>query len=343
MANQLGVPKDQVTSWTPYPGGAPANVATGIARLGVANAIFLGALGNDEFGQRFLHLLQERSVHTHHVQILPDYPTRDVLVTRSLDGDRTFAGFGKTTTDNYADAHADASKLPIDLLQTSTDALVTGTLGLAYPGSKEVHLKAVETAQKGGKCVIIIDVNWRPVFWTIPHDQARSIILQYIHHYADIVKVTDEEAEWLWGMSPSDALSHPEKVLGKLSPHAKGVLVSAGEKGSSYAFKSASAEGGGEILSGVCPVMNVKVVDTTGAGDSYLSGFTFYMLMCGGVDALVGAGTGEAGEKLRHAVQFATACGAATCKKAGAIDAQPTLHEVEELLAAANVLVAREQ
>lgn len=211
----------------------------------------------------------------------------------------------------------------------------------------------METAQKGGKCTIIIDVNWRPVFWTIPHDQARSIISEYIHQYADIVKVTDEEAEWLWGMSPSDALSHPEKVLGKL-PHAKGVLVSAGEKGSSYAFKSSSSvEGGGDIregsssssiLSGVCPVMNVKVVDTTGAGDSYLSGFIFYMLMCGGVDAMVGAGaTGGEGEKLRHAVQFATACGAATCKKAGAIDAQPTLHEVEELLAAANVLVAREQ
>ena len=56
LADELGKPKEEVKSWTPYPGGAPANVATGLARLGV-HSLFLGALGRDELGDRFMALL----------------------------------------------------------------------------------------------------------------------------------------------------------------------------------------------------------------------------------------------------------------------------------------------
>lgn len=322
LADQLGKPKEEVSSWSPYPGGAPANVATGLSKLG-AKSILLAALGDDDLGAQFSQLLQERGVVTEYIQLLKDHPTRDVLVTRSLDGDRTFAGFGKTDTENYADAHALSSHLPFDLI-ASADALVTGTLGLAYEKSAECHYKAVETANSKGHCIVIIDVNWRPVFWTIPPEEARLKIKDYITQ-ADILKVTDEEACWLWGMSAEDALEHPEHVLSKAASKTKGVLVSAGEKGSAYAFR---APGGKSSVSGCVPVMDVKVVDTTGAGDSYLSGFIFYTLMAGGLDHLVADP-----DKLRRAVEFATACGAVTCRKPGAIDAQPTLHDVEELLA----------
>ena len=56
LADQKGVPRDQVASWTPYPGGAPANVATALARLGVPTA-FTAALGDDEMGDRMVALL----------------------------------------------------------------------------------------------------------------------------------------------------------------------------------------------------------------------------------------------------------------------------------------------
>ena len=107
-------------------------------------------------------------------------------------------------------------------------------------------------------------------------------------------------------------------------PAAAGVLVSAGEKGSAYAFR---APGGKMELAGSVPVLDVDVVDTTGAGDAYLAGFIFYLLLAGGLDGLVGDP-----DKLRRAVQFATACGAATCTRAGAIGAQPTAAEAEALL-----------
>lgn len=318
MADQLGKSKEEVTSWTPYPGGAPANVSTGVARLG-AHSLLITALGNDELGKTFFELLQARNVDTSAVQ-MTEKPTRDVLVTRSLDGDRQFSGFGVAKTTEYADCFIQESSLPLDKIANS-DVLVTGTLGLAYPETAKSLRKASKVASDSQKCTVIVDVNWRPVFWD-DLDAAKKTVLEYLP-VADIVKVTDEEAEWLYGIPAAKALNEPEQVL-KNVPNALGVLVSAGEKGSAYAFKS---PGGKMDITGVVPVLNVKVADTTGAGDAYLSGFIFYMLLSGGIDALV-ADPG----KLQRAVQFATACGAATCLKPGAIDAQPTVQEAEKLL-----------
>jgi fructokinase len=329
LADQLGKSKEEVTSWTPYPGGAPANVATGLARLGT-HTVFLTALGTDDLGEKFIHLLNDRKVDTTYIQ-RNSHPTRDVLVTRSLDGDRTFAGFGAAKTTDYADCFVDASKLPKDVI-AAADVLVTGTLGLAYPGSAEAIQTAVSAAKSASpstdpnkeKCAVIIDVNWRPVFWD-DLEKARDVVKNFVP-FADILKVTDEEAEWLFDIPATDALQHPEKVLNAV-PNARGVLVSAGEKGSAYAFRS---PGGKMDISGIVPVLDVKVADTTGAGDAYLSGFIMYMLLSGGVAELVADP-----EKVQRAVQFATACGAATCTKPGAIDSQPTVQEAEALLQAA--------
>jgi len=321
LADQLGKSKEDVTSWTPYPGGAPANVATGVARLGL-HAVFLAALGKDALGDSFVSLLTDRNVDTKYVQ-RNDHPTRDVLVTRSLDGDREFAGFGATSTDKYADCFVDNTALPVSVISKS-DALVTGTLGLAYKGSAEAIQSAVGAAKAGETCTVVIDVNWRPVFWA-DAAVAREAVRAFVPK-ADILKVTDEEAEWLFGIDAADALAHPEQVL-SVVPTATGVLVSAGEKGSAYAFKT---PGGKMDTSGIVPVLPVKVADTTGAGDAYLAGFIFYMLMSGGLQELVADP-----DKVRRAVQFATACGAVTCMRPGAIDAQPTVSQAEKLLAEA--------
>ncbi|GAB4823544.1 hypothetical protein N2152v2_010590 [Parachlorella kessleri] len=321
LADQKGVEKEDVKSWTPHPGGAPVNVATGISRLGI-KSVFLGAIGADDLGKDFIQLLKDREVDTSHIQLEEDRPTRDILVTRSLDGDRTFAGFGKRRTEEYADCFLDPEKLPLDVVKNA-DVLVTGTLGLATGPTAGAIRKAVEVAKEGRKCTVMVDVNWRPVFWS-DLDQAKKVVEEYVHQ-ADVVKLTDEEAEWLFGIGRDAALNQPEKVLENL-PHAKGVLVSAGEKGSAYSFRS---PGGKMDLSGVVPVLSVDVVDTTGAGDAYTAGFLFYMLLSGSLDSLLADPT-----RLRRAVEFATACGAATCTKPGAIGAQPTVAEVEQLLAA---------
>ncbi|KAI7846208.1 hypothetical protein COHA_000278 [Chlorella ohadii] len=317
LADQIGVPVDKVESWTPYPGGAPANVATGVARLG-AGALFVSAIGNDDLGDDFVALLQKRGVDTSAIQRV-ERPTRDILVTRKPDGDRQFAGPRRTSTPTATWTHPPACfpGNPNFLIDLAADALVTGTLGLAGGPTADAMRQAVAAAREGGHTTVVIDVNWRPVFWD-DEAAAKSAVLDYIQQ-AHILKVTDEEAEWLFGIPPDQALAHPERVLEREQGW-RGVLVSAGEKGSAYAFR---APGGKLDMSGVVPV-----ADTTGAGDAYLAGFLFYMLLSGGLDSLV-ADPG----KLRRGVEFATACGAFTCTKPGAIDAQPTAADAEALLA----------
>jgi fructokinase len=275
-------------------------------------------MGDDDLGKHMLELLESRGVDLSDVQHV-SAPTRDVLVTRDHSGDRTFAGFGKADNKHYADCLIDAAKLPHDKIKNAT-TLVTGTLGLAFPKTAEAMYKAVEICNQG-PCSLLVDINWRPVFWEEKAPEASQVIKQYLSK-AEIVKLTDEEAEFLFGLTASDALQHPEKVLEAVGT-IQGVLVTAGGLGSSYAFKGQD----GKPITGAVPVLKIDVVDTTGAGDAFLGGFLHSMVQAGGLQALR-----EDPSKLQKAVEFATACGAFTCTKPGAIGAQPTLEEAQQLL-----------
>ena len=82
-----------------------------------------------------------------------DKPTRDVLVVYDSDGDRQFVGFGGPN-DSFADCFISAEQLPLDTLRSSA-ALVTGTLGLAFPSTAAAMHKAVETARTGSAVVSV--------------------------------------------------------------------------------------------------------------------------------------------------------------------------------------------
>jgi len=90
LADQLGRSLDQVDSWTPYPGGAPANVACALVKLGTP-AGFIGRVGEDQPGNDLVQLLQDVGVEVSGVQRHPTAPTRQVYVLRSETGDREFA------------------------------------------------------------------------------------------------------------------------------------------------------------------------------------------------------------------------------------------------------------
>lgn len=314
IADQQGLPRDKVQSWTPFAGGAPANVATSLARLGM-DVVFVSALGKDAPGDKLFKLLQDSGVKMHAVQRRDD-PTRDVYVTRDEQGDREFAGFGRPS-EEYSDAYLDAGKLPVEEIKSAA-LLITGTLGLAYPKTKEAMLAAVKAAKEGG-CKVLVDVNWRSVFWQ-DHGVARTEIDKYLQQ-ADLIKLSDADLIWLLEITPDIALTDPARVA-QFFPKAQGILITAGELGASYCFRtSTKAEHAGFV-----PVFKLNTIDTTGAGDAFTAGFLYKVLQAGGLEAL------SADPKaLRQAVVFASAAGALTCTRKGAIEGQPTLKEVEEL------------
>ncbi|MDX2231381.1 MAG: carbohydrate kinase [Leptolyngbyaceae cyanobacterium bins.349] len=304
LSDQPGVPYDQVTAWTPYPGGAPANVATALTKLGTPSG-FIGCVGQDGSGDQLVHFLDEIGVNTDGIQRHPQAPTRGVYVVRSAAGDRAFAGFGTYDTTEFADTHLNAAHLPVKLFETA-EFLVLGSLEMAYPASREATLHALSLADQYFTKVFL-DVNWRPVFWPNP-DAAPAVIRQLIKH-TDFLKLSDEEAEWLFDTSDPGVIAHRLETV-------EAVLVTAGEKGCAYCINE---------YEGKLPAFAMPVVDTTGAGDSFSAGF-LHQLCQQGLSSLT------VPEYVAAIVRYASAVGALTITQAGAIAAQPTATAVEAFL-----------
>ncbi|NRB06658.1 MAG: carbohydrate kinase [Richelia sp.] len=305
LADQLGRRLEDVESWTPYPGGAPANVACALVKLGTS-AGFIGALGVDEPGNSLIQVLQDVGVGIKGVQRHSTLPTRQVYVVRNADGDRSFAGFGKYDTSEFADTRLQAEQLPESLFQDA-DLLVLGTLELAYADSGKAVHRALDLADKYD-LQVMLDVNWRPVFWQNP-----DIALQEIRGLfgkVDFVKLAKEEAEWLFNTDDPGAITY--KLDG-----VEGVLVTDGGNGCAYCL----SENQGKL-----PAFSIDVGDTTGAGDSFSAGF-IHQLLIHGVKGLGNAQTAK------DIVTYASAVGALTTIKPGAIASQPTVAEVEAFLA----------
>ncbi|MDJ0504739.1 MAG: carbohydrate kinase family protein [Aphanizomenon sp.] len=305
LADQLGLKLEEVKSWTPYPGGAPANVACALVKLGTS-AGFMGAVGEDEPGNKLVKLLQDVGVDTTGVQRHPTAPTRQVYVTRDSGGDRTFAGFGKYDTSEFADTYLQSAKLSPALF-AEADFLVLGTLELAYPESEQAVLRSLELAEQYN-LKIILDINWRPVFWQ-DENTAKTKILALLKRF-DFLKLTKEEAQWLFDTNDPGAITYRLNSL-------EGVLVTDGEHGCAYCL----GENEGKI-----PAFSMSVVDTTGAGDGFLAGF-IYQLQQVGIKNLKDA------ETAKRIVTYASAVGALTTIKPGAIASQPTAAEVDNFLA----------
>lgn len=304
LADQLGRSVPEVESWTSYPGGAPANVACALVKLGTSSA-FIGAVGEDEPGNNLKALLQEIGVDTTGVQRHSQSPTRQVLVTRKLNGDRVFAGFKDYDTTEFADTRLKAGELSEKLFEEA-DLLVLGTLELAYPESGAAVHRALELAcQYNVK--ILLDVNWRDVFWTNPEvapDKIREIIKK-----VDFLKLAKEEAELLFNTHDAGAITYRLNSV-------EGVLVTDGDKGCAYCV----SENEGKL-----PAFSVSVVDTTGAGDSFVAGFV-HQLLNYGVQKLSDP------EIVKIIITYASAAGALTTLKPGAIASQPRAEEVDYFL-----------
>lgn len=234
-------------SWTAFPGGAPANVATACCKLGTSSA-FIGCIGADEDGDALESLLKEVGVDTRLLQrSKDDSPTRRIMVTRSLKGDREFGGFYQGRLANqFADCQLDSAALfqngNDDAMRNAarsimSDAkwIVCSTLSLAFDQSATAIYDIVDRGLESGKSRLYVDINWRPVFWPADGEEAaRNAILRFAQR-AHIVKLTDEEAEWLLGVPAEEALLDPARVHGEF-PDALGVLVTAGENGAAYSM-----------------------------------------------------------------------------------------------------------
>jgi len=247
IATAVNADLENAEQWQSYAGGAPANVAVNLAKLGVEVGL-VGCVGQDRAGEFLLHFLQAAGVDTTQVKVLPDAQTREVFVARDSAGDRHFV---KTT------GNADLFLAPQHLSpQYWRDAqfLVLGTIPLANPETSRAVGRALKLAE-AGFVRVVVDINWRPLFWQQPA-QAQQLIPILLKH-ADFLKLSHEEAFEFFHTSA------PAAIAQKFN-HLEGVIVTEGEQGCRYLLGERQSR---------CPALKVNAVDTTGAGDAFLAGF----------------------------------------------------------------------
>lgn len=300
----------EVPFWVDHPGGAPANVATALAKLGTSAAL-VTCLGTDAQGQQVESALQIAGVDCSALQWTAAYPTRVVLVNRDAEGERTFVGFSLPDPSRFADAYLEVDQIDFSAFE-SVQYLVMGTLGLAYEDLGQSMRAAVAWAKQHGVSTVI-DLNWRPVFWPQP-EQAFPVIQTFLDQ-VDILKLNREEAETLFQTTQAD------DIRAQLS--AQLVLLTDGASGCHYATAH---------LQGYVPTFAVDCEDSTGAGDSFLAGF-LHQLSLQGMALLANE------DQLRAAVQYASAAGALTATQPGAMTAQPNARAVEAFLYLHNQLM----
>ncbi|PSR17788.1 carbohydrate kinase [filamentous cyanobacterium CCP3] len=288
---------------TDYPGGAPANVAAAIAKLGTPTRM-VSCLGQDEVGDWLVQVLRDQGVACQ-IQRYADAPTRIVLVERDETGDRSFIGFSAPDPAVFADAHLSPDW--IDGVEfAGVTYLVMGTLGLAYPTTASAMQQALDKAKQAGT-KIVIDLNWRPVFW--PDVELAPAKIHEFLKVADLLKLSREEALWL--LDTDSAADIVQQF-----PQCEAVLLTDGGNGSTCATRQQSLSR---------PAFAVDSIDTTGAGDAFLAGF-LHQLYRRGWESL------QTADAIAEILRYASAVGALTTLKPGAIAAQPSPQAVDAFL-----------
>jgi fructokinase len=255
-------------------GGAPMNVAYQTNNLGMQSRI-ISRVGTDALGQSLLAFLREKGVSVDLVQIDSNYPTGVVNVTLDEKGIPSYEIVQPAAWDHI--------ELSAEMLETVShaNALVFGSLSCRSAHSKETLLALIEKAP-----LRVFDINLRQPFYS-------QELIEALLPKANLVKVNDIElgilAEW-YGMegSESDQMAALKKKFGF-----NRIIVTKGEHGAACLSDTGYSS---------VPGVSVKVQDTIGSGDAFLSGFLSQFF---------------AGASDQECLRFANALGALTATKAG--------------------------
>jgi fructokinase len=283
------------------PGGAPGNVAVGLARLGVSSA-FMGKVGDDPFGHFLADTLAEAGVDIGPLRFSTEARTALAFVSLRADGEREFMFYRHPSADMlFAPQEVDVAAIDHAKL------LHFGSISLIGEPSRGATLHAVDTARAAG-CLVSYDPNLRLPLWP-DATAARAGMLLGLKK-AHVVKLSDDESEFLTGLRDLDAarqaLWHDELKL---------MVITRGRAGCVYFTRA---------FSGMVESFPVEAVDTTGAGDGFVAG-----LLQG---LLADPATVQDEVRLRKLCRFANAVGALATTARGAIPALPERKQVQRFL-----------
>ncbi|MGH2482596.1 MAG: carbohydrate kinase family protein, partial [Ktedonobacteraceae bacterium] len=248
--------------YQPYPGGAVANAAVALARLGGASR-FVGKLGEDGFGRLLLNVLRENQVDTRSVPTTTQGNTTLALVTLQANGQREFSFYRHRTADTLLEAS--------DLDERAWDGVAilhAGSVSLTVEPARAAILAALEQAHERG-LPVSFDVNARPALW---HSEAElRAVLGQVRARVNLLKCSAEEVHYLdpahvTPLDPADTSQLAALAQQLLTQGPSLVIITRGELGALLITRQHTVE----IAAATC-----QALDTTGAGDAFMGALLY--------------------------------------------------------------------
>lgn len=283
-----------------HPGGAPANYLAAVTKFGGKTAM-LGKVGMDAFGKLLTGTLEKAGIDTRGLIATPDVFTTLAFVTLDETGNREFSFARKPG----ADTCIGTDEVRYDLLD-ETKVLHFGTLSLTDEPARSATYAAVEYCREHGK-LISFDPNLRKPLWRDLEEAKKQMLWGLAH--ADVVKISDEEVEFLFGLDVQAGAAHILKEFG-----VKLVFVTCGPEG--CWFDNGTARGMTPSL------RDIKVLDTTGAGDIFGGSAMWKLLQTGKAPADLTEAD------LRDITAFACTSAGLSTTRPGGISSVPAYEEV---------------
>ena len=300
-----GITENKNPSFERNPGGGPANMACAVAKLG-GKVAFLSQVGNDMFGQALKKIVANENVDCTQVRLSDEYKTTLAFVGLDESGERSFSFYRK----NGADTMMKTKDYDLSVLKDTKYFFLSSVL-MAEGTSRETSFEILEEAKKIG-VPVVFDPNLRFNLWE-DHNELKECVCKALT-YADIVKVSDEELEYLMDcddLSEAAVKMKEEFNIGIL-------LVTQGKDGcTAYTDKGIVRHEGFSVE---------KPVDTTAAGDSFTGGF---------VNTLANYDKSYKElslDEIKRCLEIGNAVGSLTVTKRGAISALPSWSDVKKVI-----------
>ncbi|EFJ6917381.1 aminoimidazole riboside kinase [Escherichia coli] len=280
----------------PCPGGAPANVAVGIARLGGTSG-FIGRVGDDPFGALMQRTLLTEGVDITYLKQDEWHRTSTVLVDLNDQGERSFTFMVRLS----ADLFLETTDLPC---WRHGEWLHLCSIALSAEPSRTSAFTAMTAIRHAGGFVSF-DPNIREDLWQDEH--LLRLCLRQALQLADVVKLSEEEWRLISGKTQNDrdicALAKEYEIAM--------LLVTKGAEGVVVCYRGQVHHFAG---------MSVNCVDSTGAGDAFVAGL---------LTGLSSTGLSTDEREMRRIIDLAQRCGALAVTAKGAMTALPCRQELE--------------
>ncbi len=280
-------------------GGAPANTASGLAKLGTPVS-FIGKVGKDPFGRFLKKELEKNHVETSSLILSQNQKTTLAFVSQTKTGGRDFYF--------YKGAHDQITTEEVDLPQ-NTAIFHFGSLTQTNPKAFAATEKLIKTARKC-KATVSYDPNLRKNLWE-DLEKAKEIMLKTAKA-VDIFKISEDEAKFLTGSK--DPKTAAQKLF---TPNLEALFITLGSKGCFYKTKK---------FEGQLSTIKVFVIDTTGAGDAFNAGYLNGIYKTGKKVSAMSK------DQLETILKTANIIASLTTTKKGAVTAFPTLEEINKYL-----------